>query len=186
MPGRDHQDFHRITSPFVGERVLLRAVEETDLVRINQLFWDPEVTQHLSVVWPEPVAGTREWWEGSRSAGAAQFAIETLSGEFLGVCGLENIDRRARSAGLGIWIARPFWNQGYGTDAVRTLCRFGFREMNLQRIRLLVLETNVRGKAAYERVGFKEEGRARRGWFVGGRHIDYLEMGLLAEDLIEG
>ncbi len=181
----NHDDFRRVRSPFEGELVRLRAVEEDDLSRINELFWDPEVTQYLDVVWPEPVVGTRDWWERSRSQGIALFAIETLPGEFIGACELAAIDARVRSAVVGIWIGRPFWGQGFGTDAVRTLARFGFQEMNLQRIRLLVQETNPRAKAAYERVGFKEEGRLRRAAFVGGRHVDLIEMGLLAENLLE-
>lgn len=173
-------------SPFEGDLVRLRAVEEDDFARINDLFWDPEVTQFLDVTWPEPIAGTREWWERSRSAGIVLFAIETLPGELVGACELAHRDDRTRSAILGIWIGKPFWNQGFGTDAVRTLARFAFQEMNLQRIRLMVQETNPRGKAAYERVGFKEEGRLRKAAFVGGRNIDLIEMGLLAGDLIEG
>src|SRR5437879_9941124 len=63
---------------------------------------------------------------------------------------------------LGIWITEPLWNRGYGTDAVRTLCRFGFREMNLHRISLHVYDFNPRGVMVYEKVGFREEGRLRR------------------------
>ncbi len=180
----EHEDFGRVRSLFEGELIRLRAVEEEDLPRINELFWDPEVTQFLDVVWPEPIVGTREWWERSRSDGIALFAIETLPGEFIGACELGAIDRRVRSAVLGIWIGKPFWGRGFGTDAVRTLARFGFNEMNLQRIRLLVQETNPRAKAAYEKVGFKEEGRLRRAAFIEGEHVDLIEMGLLAEDLL--
>ena len=57
--------------------------------------------------------------------------------------------------------------------------------MNLQRVGLAVYETNARAVRAYEKVGFKEEGRRRRAHFIGGRHIDVIVMGLLAEDLIE-
>jgi RimJ/RimL family protein N-acetyltransferase len=113
------------------------------------------------------------------------FAIETLAGELVGACSLEGIDGRVRSAALGIWIGKPYWDHGYGTDAVRTLCGFGFREMNLQRIGLAVYETNLRGVRAYEKVGFKEEGRRRRAHFVGGRHVDVIVMGLLAEKMSE-
>ena len=181
----DHDDFRRVRSSFEGTLVRLRAVEEDDLARINELFWAPEVTQHLDVVWPEPVVGTREWWERQRAEGIAVFAIETLAGEFIGGCDLGPRYPRVRSAILGIWIGKPFWGQGYGTDAVRTLSRFGFQEMNLQRIRLMVREGNPRAKAAYEKVGFKEEGRLRRATFVEGKYEDMIEMGLLAEDLIE-
>ena len=57
--------------------------------------------------------------------------------------------------------------------------------MNLQRIGLAVYETNQRGVRAYQKIGFKEEGRRRRAHFVGGRHIDVIVMGLLAQELVE-
>jgi RimJ/RimL family protein N-acetyltransferase len=66
-----------------------------------------------------------------------------------------------------------------------TLCRFGFREMNLQRIGLSVYEVNPRGVRAYEKAGFKEEGRARRAHFIDGRYVDVVRMGLLARELAE-
>lgn len=187
MAGPGHEDFGRVRSPLEGRLIRLRAVEETDLERLNGMIWDPEVSVTLAMTWPEPVAGTREWWEGTRRNPSTQaFAIETLAGEeLIGVCSLEDRDPRARSAALGIWIGKPYWDRGYGTDAVRTLCRFGFREMNLQRIGLAVYDTNPRGRRAYEKVGFKEEGRRRRAHFVGGRHIDVIAMGLLSEELVE-
>src|SRR5947209_3005232 len=185
MSATARPDDGQVTSPFEGELIRLRAIEEDDLPRINEEFWNPDVTQHLSVTWPEPIGGTRAWWLQRRSTRDATFAIETLAGELVGVCGLENLDPRSRSALLGIWIARSHWHEGLGTDAVRTLCRFGFREMNLHRIALSVYETNPRGIRAYEKVGFKEEGRRRAALFVGGRFVDVIEMALLWDELIE-
>jgi RimJ/RimL family protein N-acetyltransferase len=186
MSDRVPEDFRRIPSPFDGGLVRLRAVEEDDLPTINRMFNDPEVQQTLAVNWPGPVEVTRKWWEGTRkNPRTATFAIETVSGELVGVCSLEDASPSVRSAALGIWIGTPFWDRGYGTDAVRTLCRFGFREMNLQRIGLSVYDTNPRAAHVYEKVGFKEEGRALRAHFIGGRHVDVMRMGLLAEDLIE-
>ena len=57
--------------------------------------------------------------------------------------------------------------------------------MNLQRIELHVYAGNTRGIRAYERVGFRLEGTLRRAQFVGGRYVDVLVMGLLAEELVE-
>jgi RimJ/RimL family protein N-acetyltransferase len=186
MPGHDRDDFKRILSPFEGSLIRLRAFEEDDIPEANALVWDPEVSQHLAGAWPEPIAGTREFWERARvTTDSGIFAIETLAGEFVGLCGLDHVSDRSRSAELGIWIGKPYWDKGYGTDAVRTLCRFTFREMNLQRMHLRVYETNPRGRRAYEKVGFKEEGRLRRSHFVDGRYVDVVVMGLLAEDLIE-
>lgn len=165
--------------------VRLRALEETDLPRINEGIWNPNVSRNLSVAFPQSLAGTREFWDRARREGAFLFAVETLAGELIGVCDL-GLHQRVRAGELGIWIAEPYWDRGYGTDAVRTLCRFGFREMNLQRVGLMVFETNRRGVRAYEKVGFKEEGRVRPGAFVDGEYVDVIQMGLLAEDLADG
>ncbi len=173
-------------SPFEGLLVRLRAVEEDDLPWINREFWNPNVTRNLLVAWPESLAGTRAWWESGRKEAPGPLLIESLeAARPLGVCALEEVDARSRAALLGIWIAEEHWDRGYGTDAVRTLCRFGFREMNLQRIALSVYETNPRGRRAYEKVGFKEEGIRRRAEFVDGRYVDVIEMGLLVEELID-
>jgi RimJ/RimL family protein N-acetyltransferase len=187
MPGHEHEDFHRVRSPLQGRVTRLRAVEEADLPRVHELFSDPEVLRYLSVTWPQPLAGTRTWWEETRrDPDSVTLAIETLAGELVGVCALTGISPRSRSADLGIWVGRPYQGQGYGTDAVRTLCRFGFREMNLARIGLSVYDFNERARRAYEKVGFKEEGCLRRAHFAEGRPVDLILMGLLAEDLAEG
>jgi RimJ/RimL family protein N-acetyltransferase len=188
MPGneKEKEDFTRLSSPFEGSLVRLRALEEADLAEINQGLWDPEVTAQMSIAWPEAIAQTRQYWEWARASDSNLiFAIETVAGELVGSIGLHGVDPRSRQAELGIWIARPQWGKGYGTDAVRIASRFAFREMNLQRVYLHVYDTNPRGIRAYEGVGFKEEGRLRRGQFVGGRYVDVIVMGLLAEDLIE-
>ncbi|MBA3729180.1 MAG: GNAT family N-acetyltransferase [Actinobacteria bacterium] len=179
-------DFARVRPPLEGRLVRLRAVEEDDLPRLNELLWDPSVTAQLRATWPQPLGGTREWWQRARGANDERhFAIATLAGELIGNCALRHIDPRPRKADLGIFLGRPFWDQGFGTDAVRTVCRFAFREMNLQRVDLEVFEGNQRARRAYEKVGFKEEGRLRRGHFVGARHVDVIVMGVLAEELID-
>jgi RimJ/RimL family protein N-acetyltransferase len=186
VTGPAHEDFRRVRSPFEGDLVRLRAIEDGDIERLHELFWDPEVTRYLSVVWPEPTEGTRRWWERVRtSSDQAVFAIETRAGHFVGAAGLHDISASSRTAMLGIWLAREHWNQGLGTDAVRTLCRFGFREMNLRRVTLHVYANNPRGVRAYQKVGFVEEGRLRGDHFAGGAPIDVVVMGLLAQELLE-
>ena len=186
MTDRVHEDFRRIRSPFEGTLVRLRAVEENDLRPIHDMFNAPQVQRTLAITWPQPQAGTREWWEGMRrNPDTAAFVIETLAGELVGECSLEDVHAPSRRAVLGIWIGQPYWDRGFGTDAVRTLCRFGIREMNLQRIALVVYDLNPRAVRAYGKVGFREEGRHRRGMFADGRYVDVISMGLLAEDLVE-
>ena len=179
-----HEDFRRARPALEGSLVRLRAREEEDLERLNEMFNDPDVLAGLMVVFPQPFEGIHEWVQGTRSLDdQIHFVIETLAGESVGICGLQNIDARARHALLGIWVGKPYWDRGLGTDAVRVLCRFAFHQMNLQRITLHVYEPNERARRAYEKVGFKLEGTQRRSQFVGGRYVDEHVMGLLVEDL---
>lgn len=161
-------------------------MEASDVEWINAHFWNPNVTRFLEVVWPQAVAGTEAFLSQAReSETSVLLLIETLGGERVGACSLDGVQPRARTADLGIWIAEEHWSEGLGTDAVRTLCRFGFREMNLNRIALHVYDFNARGIRAYEKVGFREEGRLRGAQFVDGRNVDVIAMGLLAGDLEE-
>jgi RimJ/RimL family protein N-acetyltransferase len=173
-------------SPLEGALVRLRPRETADIPRANELFNDPDVLWGLLMTFPIPTAATREWFEGTRTdPNGARFVIETLDGAFIGICSIEDIVARSRSAECGIWIGKPYWGRGYGTDAMRTLARFGFRSMNLQRLSLHVYATNTKAIRAYEKVGFRVEGRLRRDQFLDGGYVDTITMGLLAEELLD-
>jgi len=77
---------------------------------------------------------------------------------------------------------REYWGQGYGTDAMRTLLRYAFHELNLRRISLLVFEYNTRAISSYEKAGFTHEGRMRGMMLREGRRWDFLFMGILREE----
>jgi RimJ/RimL family protein N-acetyltransferase len=101
----------------------------------------------------------------------------------IGVAGYHAIDWRNRSAELGLFIGeKTFWNAGYGTDAVRTLVRWGFRQLNLNRVFLRVFEDNAGAIRCYEKVGFRQEGRLRQDRFQEGRYLDTIVMGLLRDE----
>jgi RimJ/RimL family protein N-acetyltransferase len=170
-----------------GALVRLRAREQADVGPLNTLFDDPDVLAGLMLAFPQSTTGFREWMHATRDWNSqAAFVIETLTDRTaIGICAFDTIDSRSRTANFGIWIGKPFWRRGFGTDATRTICRFGFRQMNLQRISLSVYATNPKALRTYERVGFRPEGTRRRAQFIGGRHIDVIEMGLLADELID-
>ena len=173
-------------SPFEGRLVRLRAPEESDADALNTDFGDPDVLAGISFAFPQATAGFREFVRSARgSESQIVFTIETLDGEPLGTCDLRDIEPRARSAKVGIWIRKADWGKGYGTDAMRTLCRFAFRQANLQRIELLVYETNPAAIRSYEKVGFRREGTLRRAQFQSARYVDVFVMGLLADEFVD-
>ena len=170
-----------------GRLVRLRAPEPADAEALNELFNDHDVRSGLGAPLPQPVEAFLDWVAAARPAhDHLNLVIERLGEpEPIGMCDLMKIELTTRTATLGIWLGRPWWGEGYGTDAVRTLCRFGFDHMNLHRITLQVNADNEKAIRAYERVGFRHEGRLREEAFVHGARMDDLVMGLLTGELTE-
>jgi RimJ/RimL family protein N-acetyltransferase len=84
---------------------------------------------------------------------------------------------------MGIGLGeREDWNKGYGTDAVRLILRYAFLELNLHRVSLSVFEYNLRAQRAYEKAGFRVEGRMRGALNRENRRWDEIFMGVLRPD----
>ncbi|MBC8449073.1 MAG: GNAT family N-acetyltransferase [Chloroflexi bacterium] len=168
----------------VGEKTRLRAIERSDIPLFLGWFNDPEVRQYLSMYLPLSEAQEEQWFERQLEDDSRHvFAIETAEGVPIGNLGLHSIDWKNRSAVCGISIGeKEYWNQGYGTDAMRTLLRFAFEELNLHRVFLHVYDFNERAIRCYEKLGFRREGRLRQSQFTEGRYVDELIMGMLREE----
>jgi RimJ/RimL family protein N-acetyltransferase len=177
-------------SPFEGRLIRLRAVEADDEARYHSWVNDPEVTENLTIRYPISHEGQRKWMEGATTPDYANavFAVEALDdGALIGTAELRTRRPENRDANLGIMIGdKTRWDHGYGSDAMRTICRYGFSEMNLHRIELDVFEGNDRAVKVYERVGFKPAGRRRDAVFQRGRYQDELMMDLLEGELRDG
>ena len=86
---------------------------------------------------------------------------------------------QGRCATLGIALGREYTGRGYGTDAMRVIVGYRFREMGLHRIQLGVAPFNPAGIRAYEKAGLVEEGRHRESVLHDGRWYDEVLMSIL-------
>jgi len=169
-----------------GDLVRLRAREESDLEFVYRWINDWETIKYLGQRYPRSRAFERQWLtSGDPAYGNAAFIAETLAdARPIGWLGLHGATPENRCADLGIAIGEhDFLGGGYGTDAMRTICRFGFDMMNLNRIQLTVYDWNPRAIRCYEKVGFRHEGVIRDGIFKAGRWNNLVLMGLLRGEL---
>lgn len=176
-------------SPFEGKLIRLRAREPGDAPYHNAWFNDADVLRYLGSRYIPSRAQSRRMLEPDPRFGwSIGFLIETLAeGEPIGQVFLGSGSAENRSADLGITIGdKTRWDGGYGTDTMRTVCRFGFQMMHLHRIELGVYVENERARHVYERIGFKTEACRRHAYFKEGVYHDALVMGLLEGELIEG
>lgn len=167
-----------------GRLVRLRATEPSDGERAATWLNDPEVTYYLGERYGRS-AGDGAWLSDGPSPAFAdvRLAVETKDGEHIGGINLHRVQAEDRKAGLGIILgAKDHWGRGYGRDAIETLLRFAFHEMNLNRVWLTVTAGHERGIACYRRCGFREEARHREGFYKHGRYWDFIVMGILRSD----
>lgn len=169
-----------------GERVNLWGIEPFDLALIREWVSDPELV-HLTMSSPflSGSAELEKWYEQTqRDPTVRTFAIKTKDGVHVGNIGLEEIDVRAGSGELGIFLGREIdRRKGHGRDAVRTLLTFAFREMGLHRVSARVAVFNERALAFFRGCGFTEEGRLRESYLSRGTRWDVILLGMLAREL---
>jgi RimJ/RimL family protein N-acetyltransferase len=167
-----------------GRLVRLRAIEPADRERAVGWLNDPEVTYYLTERYGR-AGNDGGWLSDGPAPGFAdlRLAIEAKDGAHIGAINLHRVHAEDRKAGLGIIIgAKECWGRGYGADAIETLLRFAFHEMNLNRVWLTVTAGHERAIACYRRCGFIEEAREREGFYKHGRHWDFVVMGILRRD----
>jgi len=170
-----------------GDKVVLRAIEPEDIKQLWEWTQDEE-TMRLRNFPAPPMSfaqAAKEYTDDARED-QIRLAITTLEGELIGEIALWKIDYRSGNADFTIAIGnKEYWGHGYGTDATRTLMRYAFEQLNLQRINLYVHSFNERAINAYERCGFQIEGCLRGESYMDGKRSDVLVMGLLRDEFIE-
>ena len=170
-----------------GEHIYLRPSERTDIPTFVRWFTDADVVRNLAMRGPMSTAGEERWFERmleQEGTTTHHFVICLLADDReIGTTGLHDVDLGNGTAEFGIAIGeKAEWGKGYGTDATRAICDFGFAELRLERIGLLVYADNPRARRAYEKAGFVHEGTLRRAHFTRGDHHDVHVMSLLRDE----
>ena len=134
--------------------------------------------------------GAQKWLEKEleeQSVNQHWFSIRKLDDDrLLGDVDLYVYNWPGRDAFVGLGIGeREFWGKGLGTDVMRVILRYAFVEVNLRRVTLNVFEYNPRAIRAYEKAGFRHEGRMRKVLNKEGKRWDILYMGILREEWME-
>jgi RimJ/RimL family protein N-acetyltransferase len=171
----------------VGERVRLRALAEDDLPQLEAWWVHPTTVALLAntirPMPPGPLVEMFRTWSKNETYSSVGLCIETLdTQDLLGQISLWSDDPRNRAALLGILIGEEHTGKGYGTDALRTMMRYGFAEMGLHRIELAVFAYNTRAQALYRSLGFTEEGRRRDVVLHDGVFHDEIVMSILEDE----
>ncbi|HEX8494037.1 MAG TPA: GNAT family N-acetyltransferase [Pyrinomonadaceae bacterium] len=123
----------------------------------------------------------------AEEANAAQdygFAIvDAETNAFLGGIGINQINHIHRIGNLGYWVRTSCTRRGVAASAARQMARFGFRELGLLRLEIVVAIGNHASQRVAEKAGATREGILRKRLLIHGQSHDAVLYSLVAEDL---
>lgn len=121
---------------------------------------------------------------GDQKLSGISFGIyDQKSSKLIGDIGISSINYKNKHAEIGMAIGdKNYWNKGYGTDLVKTILRFCFRELGLNKVYLDVWEENQRAIGCYLKCGLKKDGVLREQVFRDGKYHDKWIMSVLKKE----
>jgi len=173
------------------ERLVLRPFALSDAPDVQRLAGERDIASTtLNVPHPYEV-GTAELWIGTHeeSFEAGQlvtFAIvDRATNALLGAIGL-TINVEHDRAEMGYWVGKPYWGNGYCTEAAAAVLRYAFDELGLNRVYACHLTRNPASGRVMQKIGMRYEGRLRQHVKKWGQREDLETYGALREEYSGG
>ena len=170
----------------IGKNIYLSPISEND--REYYYLWmnDPSITDNIGrsdAITTEQ--SNKKWFEEAMQAKKIVFTIIS-NDKPIGCCGINDINYTHRTCEIYIYIGDlSERGKGYGKEAIRLLMQFIFGSLNMNSIMLRVFSFNKRAISLYRKVGFREIGRRRSGYYLGGKYYDIVFMDLLKTEYSE-
>ena len=169
-------------------RLQLRPLERSDTLAIQRSAGNREIADTMiSLPHPYPADEAERYFarhQAERKAGhAIAFRIKhKAEGWFCGLVEVRAIDRQHSLGELSFWLAVEAWGQGYMTEAVREVVRYGFEDLGLNRLYAYHMLRNPASGRVLEKNGFKQEGLLRQRVRKWGKFEDVALWAILQEE----
>lgn len=172
------------------ERLRLRKLTMRDAQDIYTYSKDPQVAKY--VLWDaqtsisEARAYLRFMLRKYRLGEPASWGIEwKATRQIIGTIGFMWIQRENASAEVGYSLHRGYWNRGIMTEALQELIRYGFGNMNLNRIEAQHETLNPASGAVMRKCGMTREGTLRQRLMNKGKFVDVDLYAILRKDYVK-
>jgi len=158
-------------------RLILRTMRMSDARDIYEYSCDPQVARHVLWEAHQNIHQTRAYiryvLRQYRAGTPSSFCIELKeTGKVIGTIGYMWVSNENRSAEVGYSLSRSHWNQGYMTEALNEVLRFGFETLNLNRIEAQHECDNPASGRVMEHVGMRREGTLKERLYNKSRFVD--------------
>jgi ribosomal-protein-alanine N-acetyltransferase len=175
-----------MTAFLKGERIFLRELRPSDVSETSSYFrWmnDPEVTRYFehSGFFPITVEQLLER-VGAVNRNPDVVSLAVMLGDVepahIGTVRIGPINWLHRFSELMVTIDRPYWGQGYATEAVTLMRDYAFDKLNLHKLTANAYAANLASVKLLQKVGFGIEGHYREQFLFEGRYSDGVMLGM--------
>ena len=164
------------------EKFRLRLVDKPDLEFITELRTGPTVQEYAGTPLITNNTTQIKWLESLQNDSRNMYMILEHNKIPIGEVRINFIDYPNRHMFVGGDIKAEYRGKGYGKEMYKLIFKLGFDILGMNRLWLLVSETNKRAIGLYQKMGFSHEGVQRKALFKNGVYLDYLMMGILASE----
>jgi RimJ/RimL family protein N-acetyltransferase len=158
----------------VTPRLVLRGLQESDFETYAVMMADPEITQYLGD--GRPLSRADSWRQLATFLGHwalrgyGVWGVEHReTGAFMGRVGCLNPEGWPGFE-IGYTLDRPYWGQGYATEAVRVSLNYARTVCRQDRVISIIRPANLPSIRVAERLGAKQDGDVE---FFGARSLIY-------------
>ena len=147
-------------------RLILREITLMDEAAVFAIFSDAAVTRYYDVKTMKSVTEAKKlikWWNKRiATQQALRWGVAlTEDGPLIGTCGFSELNLDKRLGEIGCDLAQSYWGRGFMTEALREVLRFGFEQLNLNRIETWIMVENAASIRVIEKIGMRREGTLR-------------------------
>ncbi len=168
------------------DRLILRAFTASDALMVQFLAGDYEIAKTtLNIPHPYKIEMADSWiashkQEFQAGRGVVWALVEQDEQELIGAAGL-TITQRFNRAELGYWIGKPYWGQGFATEAARRVLEYGFMELKMNKIYATHMTLNPASGRVMQKIGMEKEGFLKQHALKWDQFVDLVAYGILAK-----
>ncbi len=148
---------------FETDRLVLRPFEDQDAPSLQTLASNIELartTLHIPYPYPEDYA--KHWiissTEKRKKGSSYSFAIILKGSMEIAGCITLTIALNHQRGELAYWIGKPYWDNGYATEAAKQILEFAFHHLQLNRVWACVMKKNQASIEVMRKSGLLYEG----------------------------
>lgn len=173
------------------KRLILRELRIDDANTLFKYWSDDEVTKYLNM---EPFVTKQQTFRMIKvlsnlfkhEEGIRWAIVRKEDNVTIGTCGFNSLILKSSRGEVGYELGRIYWGNGYATESLKEILRYGFEEIKLNRIEAFTVPEAHKSINVLKKLGFKKEGTLKEYGYWDNQYQDENIYSLLKRDWILG